>query len=281
MIVLLHLFQKVFPMSSTPAPLLFISHGAPTFALDGGVLGAQLTALGKQLTDVKALLIISPHWQTEILEVMTTSQPETIHDFYGFPQPLYELSYPALGMPSLALQTIQLLKNKGFEVKENPTRGLDHGAWTPLIHLLPDVNLPVFQVSLPHSFDPRDAYHLGQAISSLRSDGVLILCSGSMTHNLGDLRLGAQGDLPYVQKFSDWVKQAIIEDRLEALFNYRQMAPDGVRAHPTEEHFLPLFIALGSRLKDDQLQMLDGGVSYGILAMDALLWHGQSDALKP
>lgn len=267
-------------MSSILAPLLFISHGAPTFALDGGVLGDQLHALGKQLTDVKALLIVSPHWQTETLEVMTTEQPQTIHDFYGFPQPLYELSYPALGMPSLALEAIDLLKNKGFEVKANPTRGLDHGAWTPLIHLLPKVNLPVFQVSLPHYFDPRDAYHLGQAIAGLRAEGILILCSGSMTHNLGDLRLGAQGDLPYVKKFSDWVKQAIIEDRLEDLFNYRQMAPDGVRAHPTEEHFLPLFIALGSRLKDDELQMMDGGISYGILAMDALLWSSQTNPLK-
>lgn len=262
-------------MSATLAPLLFISHGAPTFALEGGVLGTQLTNLGQQLTDIKAVLIVSPHWQTEILEVMTTAQPETIHDFYGFPQPLYALSYPALGMPSLALQTIDLLKDKGFKVQENSTRGLDHGAWTPLMHLFPEVNVPVFQVSLPHSFDPSDAYHLGQALASLRTEGVLILCSGSMTHNLGDLRLGAQGDLPYVKKFSEWVKNAIVENRQDKLLQYRQFAPDALRAHPTEEHFLPLFIALGSRFKNDQLHMMDGGVSYGILAMDALLWSDQ------
>jgi 4,5-DOPA dioxygenase extradiol len=148
------------------------------------------------------------------------------------------------------------------------------------MHLLPEVSLPVFQVSLPHNFDPRDSYRLGQSIASLRAQGILILCSGSMTHNLGDFRLGAQGDLPYVQKFSEWVKQAIVENRLEDLFNYRQMAPDGVRAHPTEEHFLPLFIALGSRLKEDQLQMMGGDISYGILAMDALLWDSQSYTLS-
>ena len=263
-------------MSMPIAPLLFISHGAPTFALEPGVLGQELNNIGKSLTNIKAILIVSPHWQTDVIEVMTTQMPETIHDFYGFPKPLYELKYPALGSPSIALHTIDVLRKAGLQVQENNSRGLDHGAWTPLMHLLPEANLPVFQVSLPHSFDTQSSYHLGQAIASLRSEGVLIICSGSMTHNLSDLRLGAQGDLPYVKGFSDWVKEAIIDNRLDQLLNYRQLAPNAVRAHPTEEHFLPLFIALGSRLNDDQLQILDGGISYGILAMDTLLWTNQN-----
>ncbi len=258
------------------APLLFISHGAPTFALEPGVLGQELNMIGKSLTNINAILVVSPHWQTDVLEVMTTAKPETIHDFYGFPKPLYELNYPALGSPSVASHVLDVLKQAGFQVHENNTRGLDHGAWTPLMHLLPEANLPVFQVSLPHSFDSRDSYHLGQAIAGLRSEGVLLLCSGSMTHNLSDLRLGSQGDLPYVKEFSAWVNTAIVEDRLEELLNYRQCAPNALRAHPTEEHFLPLFIALGARFANDQLEMIDGGISYGILAMDALLWNNQN-----
>ncbi|MBU3638731.1 class III extradiol ring-cleavage dioxygenase [Polynucleobacter sp. AP-RePozz3-80-G7] len=254
------------------APLMFISHGAPTFAIEPGILGEQLNHIGQNLSDVKAILVVSPHWQTADIEVMTNPQPETIHDFYGFPKPLYELSYPVKGATDVAKKAIDALKQAGFIVQENPTRGLDHGTWVPLMHLLPNGDIPVFQVSMPKGLDPQSAYELGKTLGPLRKEGVMIIASGSMTHNLHDFRQGVGGDLPYVSSFSDWVKQAVQSERLDQLLAYREFAPGAMRAHPTDEHFLPLFIALGARLGDVNLKTIEGGIEYGILSMDSFAW---------
>ena len=254
------------------APLMFISHGAPTFAIEPGILGEQLNHIGQNLSDVKAILVVSPHWQTADIEVMTNPQPETIHDFYGFPKPLYELSYPVKGATHVAKKAIDVLKQAGLIVKENPSRGLDHGTWVPLMHLLPDGNIPVFQVSMPKGLDPQSAYDLGKALGPLRNEGVMIIASGSMTHNLHDFRQGVGGDLPYVSSFADWVKQVVQSERLDQLLAYREFAPGAMRAHPTDEHFLPLFVALGARLDDVNLRTIEGGIDYGILSMDSFAW---------
>ncbi|QWE17032.1 class III extradiol ring-cleavage dioxygenase [Polynucleobacter sp. AP-Nino-20-G2] len=254
------------------APLMFISHGAPTFAIEPGILGEQLNHIGQNLSDVKAILVVSPHWQTADIEVMTNPQPETIHDFYGFPKPLYELSYPVKGATDVAKKAIDVLKQAGLIVQENPTRGLDHGTWVPLMHLLPNGDIPVFQVSMPKGLDPQSAYELGKTLGPLRKKGVMIIASGSMTHNLHDFRQGVGGDLPYVSSFADWVKQAVQSERLDQLLAYREFAPGAMRAHPTDEHFLPLFVALGARLDDVNLKTIEGGIEYGILSMDSFAW---------
>jgi len=258
--------------TSVTAPLMFLSHGAPTFAIEPGVLGEQLNKIGQSLDEVKAVLVISPHWQTADIEVMTHPMPETIHDFYGFPKPLYELSYPVRGATWASAKTIEVLKIAGFNAKENAIRGLDHGAWVPLMHLLPKGDIPVFQVSMPSDLKPQSAYALGQALAPLRKERVMIVASGSMTHNLHDFRQGAGGDLPYVSAFADWVKQAVEHEQLEQLLAYREHAPDAMRAHPSDEHFLPLFIALGARLGDVNLKTIEGGIEYGILSMDSFTW---------
>lgn len=266
---------------ATTAPLMFISHGAPTFALEPGVLGEQLGDIGQSLDSVKAVLVISPHWQTADIEVMTNPLPETIHDFYGFPKALYELSYPVKGATAAAAKTIEVLRNAGFSVQENTTRGLDHGTWVPLMHLLPNGDIPVFQVSMPRSLDPQSAYELGQALATLRNEGVMIVASGSMTHNLHDFRQGAGGDLPYVSSFANWVKQAVQNEQLDQLLAYRDFAPGAMRAHPTDEHFLPLFVALGARLNDVSLKTIEGGIDYGILSMDSFAWGlNKSDVVR-
>lgn len=253
------------------AASLFISHGAPTFALDSSALVDKLSALGAGLSKIKAVLVVSPHWQTNQLEVMTTAQPETIHDFYGFPEALYELQYPVQGCPALASEAASLLKVAGLDCAVNSIRGLDHGAWVPLMHLFPEANVPAFQISLPYTARPEMAYALGQAIAPLKEQGVLILGTGGITHNLGHF-MRRDVDLSYVAKFGDWVRKAILENRVEDLLNYRQLAPSAAQAHPTDEHFLPLFVALGSRSADEVLEVIDGGISYDILCMDAYLW---------
>lgn len=261
--------------ASQRAPALFISHGSPMFALEPGALGERLRQLGQSLQDVRAVLVVSPHWQTRGLGVMVTARPETVHDFGGFPPALYQLQYPAPGAPELAMRAAHLLHDAGFAVGVSDQQGLDHGAWVPLMHLLPDAKLPVFQVSLPHDITPEGALRLGQALAPLRDEGVLIVGSGSMTHNLYELRRmdGPAGACdPYVREFTDWVRAAVKARSTQAMAQYRTQAPHAVRAHPTDEHFLPLHVALGASSGDDAWELLGDEVRYETLSMESYAW---------
>ena len=256
----------------TQAPVLFISHGAPTFATEPGVLGPQLHALGEQLSNVKAVLVVSPHWQTRDVQVTTTQNPETLHDFGGFPAELYTLQYPAPGQPELANAAAQRLTAAGFATGQDANRGLDHGAWVPLIHLLPHANVPVFQVSMPVSLTTAQAVDMGRALAPLRAQGVLIIGSGSMTHNLYEIRQADAQPEAYAREFTAWVRAAVLANAIMPLINYRTEAPHAKRAHPTQEHFLPLLVALGAQLVDDKPRFLDGGLTHGVLSMESYVW---------
>lgn len=258
--------------SQRPAPVLFISHGAPTFALEPGVLGPQLQAIGKQLLDIKAVLVVSPHWQTPDLKVMTTAVPETVHDFGGFPAALYDIQYKATGHPELAALVGELLTEAGWRVDLEDHRGLDHGAWVPLLHLLPDAQIPVFQVSMPHSLNTRSALQLGQALAALREKGVMLLASGSMTHNLYEIEPVGAVAQDYAVEFAHWIRQAVMANDTQRLLEYRHLAPHAARAHPTEEHFLPLLVAMGAVKEGDDLRVLKAGITYGVLSMESYAW---------
>lgn len=255
-----------------PAPVFFISHGAPTFALEPGHLGPQLRALGEQLVGVKAVLVVSPHWQTRDLKVMHNAQPETIHDFGGFPAALYKLHYPAPGQPAVAAEVAQLLTQAGLNATLEEHRGLDHGAWVPLMHLLPQAQIPVFQVSMPHSLDTRGALQLGQALAAVRALGVMVLASGSMTHNLYEIEHPDAPAQDYAVEFAHWVRQAVASNDTQRLVDYRRLAPHAQRAHPTEDHFLPLLVAMGARTDSDALSVLKGDITYGVLSMESYAW---------
>ncbi|WP_394788091.1 DODA-type extradiol aromatic ring-opening family dioxygenase [Rhodoferax sp.] len=258
--------------ASPRAPVLFISHGAPTFAIEPGRLGPLLATLGQQLGDIRAVLVVSPHWQSRGVKVMATAAPETVYDFGGFPSALYKLKYPAPGQPAIAAEVQQLLSDAGWPTTLDTQRGLDHGAWVPLRHLLPEANLPVFQVSLPHDLDTAGALRLGQALAPLRSRGVLVVGSGSMTHNLYEFRHADAAVAEYAVEFTHWVRQAVVGNAVDKLVHYRQLAPHAARSHPTEEHYLPLLVALGARGTDDSPQVLDGGVANGVLSMESYAW---------
>lgn len=251
-------------------PVLFVSHGSPMFALQPGRIGPVLHALGRQLAGVQAVLVVSPHWQTRELQVGSASTPATVHDFGGFPPALYRLQYPAPGAPAQARRTIDRLRAAGYRVEEAPTRGLDHGAWVPLRHLLPEAALPVFQLSMPHDLGPATALRLGQALQPLRNEGVLLVASGSLTHNLSEFGSNVH-DTDYANAFADWIADAIARDDHVALVDYRRRAPQAARAHPTEEHFLPLLIATGAADGEPALR-LEGGLAEGTLSMDAYAW---------
>lgn len=265
----------------TMAPVLFVSHGAPTFALEPGRLGPNLAALGGQLEGIAAVLVVSPHWQTLGIHVAAAPAPQTIHDFGGFPSALYALEYPAPGSPSLATHAARLLTGAGYEVALDERRGLDHGAWVPLRHLFPGAQMPVFQVSMPHDLDAAGARRLGAALAPLRQQSVLIVGSGSLTHNLYDFRLGAGGEAPYARDFAGWVCERVLARDVDALVGYRQRAPHAERAHPSEEHYLPLLVALGASDEADTAQLIEGGLTYGMLSMDSFAWGAPAAAPAP
>lgn len=263
------------PTSTGLAPVFFISHGAPTFALEPGRLGPLLRAAGQQLQGVKAVLVVSPHWQTRGVRVSASPAPQTVHDFGGFPAALYALQYPVAGHPALAAQVAELLAGAGWPVSVDEHHGLDHGAWVPLRHLLPAGDVPVFQVSLPLGLTAATALQLGAALAAVRALGVAVLTTGSMTHNLYEVDFQAGPDsasAEYVTDFTRWVRQTVTQHDTQKLVDYRQQAPHAQRAHPTEEHFLPLLVAMGARGNTDPVQVLDGGCTYHVLAMESYAW---------
>ncbi|TCV93338.1 4,5-DOPA dioxygenase extradiol [Luteibacter rhizovicinus] len=257
-------------------PVLFISHGSPTFAVEPGELGPRLRETGASLENVRAVLVVSPHWQTDGVRVTTSERPPTIHDFGGFPEALYRLRYDVAGAPDVAAEAASLLTDAGFRVTPDAVRGLDHGAWVPMSHLLPDATIPVIQVSMPHDLDTASALAFGRALAPLRDRGVLIVGSGSLTHNLYEVRRTTD-EAPYAQRFATWNRDAIGARDIEALVDYRRRAPEASRAHPTEEHYLPLLVALGASDASDPAFLIEGGMTYGVLSMDSYAW-GFGDA---
>lgn len=253
-------------------PSLFVSHGAPTFALEPGQAGPALTALGRALPRPEAVLVVSPHWMTPSPRVGLAAKPQTIHDFGGFDAALYRIDYPAPGHPALARKTLETLAAAGWPALADERRGLDHGAWVPLRYLFPPADVPVIQVSLPSRLDAESAWAFGQALAPLADDGVLIVGSGSLTHNLADFRGREGADLAYVTEFSDWVRQAVAAGDGARLRRTLAEAPQAARAHPTPEHFWPLLVAAGAAPAGEPWRVIDGGIAHGMLAMDAVVF---------
>lgn len=235
-------------------PAIFVSHGAPTLPLDDVAARHALAGLGPRIDAAfgrpRAILVASAHWETASPEVSAPEVNDTIHDFSGFPRALYEMRYPAPGAPALAGRTADLLHAAGLPAAIDGERGLDHGAWVPLLLMYPDADIPVAQVSVQTHLGPAHHLRLGQALAPLRAEGVLVLGSGAYTHNLMELRgLRQQGvteEPGWVRGFADWATGALLEGRAEDLLAYRRLSPDGARNHPTEEHLLPLFVAMGA-----------------------------------
>jgi len=251
-------------------PVLFLSHGSPMHALQPGAVRAVWEGIARDLPRPKAILISSAHWETDIPAVTGTSRPETIHDFYGFPKPLYEIQYPAPGAPELAEKALGLLKEKNFKAAVDATRGLDHGAWSPLLYMYPKADVPVVQVAVQTPLGPAHHVELGRALAPLAREGVLIIGSGHMTHNLRErTRDAAAPPAAYAREFQAWVKEKIEARDFDTLVNYRELNPHGVRSHPTDEHFLPLFVALGAAAGNYRAERLYDGIEMGTLAMDA------------
>lgn len=243
-------------------PSLFISHGSPMLALQPGASGPALAGLARDLPRPKAIVVVSAHWESRELLVMSNPQPQTWHDFHGFPATLYAVHYPAPGAPELARRVAERLG-----ARLDAQRPFDHGAWVPLSLMYPAADIPVVQVSLPSHAGPALQLKVGQALSALREEGILLVGSGSITHNLGELDWHAGPDAvePWALAFRDWVVERLKAGDGQALLDYRRQAPFATRNHPSDEHLLPLYFAMGA---GERFGIVHQGFTLGALGMD-------------
>jgi 4,5-DOPA dioxygenase extradiol len=258
---------------SALAPSLFISHGAPSMILDPSPAREFLSGLGRQLPRPKAILCISAHWDSDIPRVTAGAQPETIHDFYGFPAPLYAIRYAAPGAPELAARVVQALGAAGIEAATDPARGFDHGCWSPLALAYPKADIPVLQLSVQTAASAAHHAAVGRALAPLRRDGVLVLGSGSATHNLGEMRREVDAPPPdHVRAFDGWLERTLRTGSESELCDWERQAPDARRNHPTVEHFLPLLVAYGAGLGKPG-RKLHASFTRGALSLAAYSFH--------
>lgn len=247
-------------------PGLYISHGSPMLALFPEQVGPALERLSLNLPKPQAIVVMSAHWESNALEVNTGVRPQTWHDFRGFPQELYEIRYPAPGSPDLAEDILNRLANAGFSAFANNTRPHDHGVWMPLLHMYPEADIPVVDISLPMNMTSEDIYKIGEALAPLREQQILLIGSGSITHNLRELnRTGQQAAVPeWASTFRNYVVSKLSHRDYDAVLDWQNI-PYVSRNHPTLEHFAPLFFTMGT---GQRFNIVHSSFSMGALGMD-------------
>jgi 4,5-DOPA dioxygenase extradiol len=253
-------------MAVTPMPALYLSHGAPPLA-DHATWPDELAAWSKNLPKPTAILMISAHWEEAPLAIGATTTVPLVYDFWGFPARYYQVTYAAPGAPQLAADVARLVSRPGSPVHSDPNRGLDHGAYVPLVEMFPEADVPVLQVSMP-SLDPQELFELGRRLAPLRDQGVLIIGSGFTTHNLREAVFGdVSGAAPqWGREFDDWARRTVEAGDIDAILDFENHAPAARRAHPRTEHWAPLFVALGATadVGVDASSVIDG------------FWYGMS-----
>ena len=254
-----------------PLPTLFVSHGSPMTAIEPGAERDAWVALAAALPRPRAILIASAHWETELPMLTGNARPQTMHDFGGFPDALYRLAYPAPGAPDVAAQAVALLKRNRITAAIDGCRGLDHGAWVPLMHMYPNADIPVVQLSVQPARGAAHHLALGRAIAPLSREGVLVVGSGHATHNLRDwmMQMHRPSELPYVGEFADWLAERLEAHDDASLAAWREQGPEAARAHPTDEHFLPLLVAYGAAGERPRVDRVHRDILGRALAMDA------------
>lgn len=252
-------------------PVVFVSHGSPMTAIEPGAAGAAWSALARALGKPRAVLIASAHWETELPMLTGNPTPATIHDFGGFPDALYAIRYAAMGAPDVASEARAALEAADITAGVDGCRGLDHGAWVPLLHMFPNADVPVVELSVQPARGAAHHIALGRALAPLAKSGVAIIGSGHVTHNLRDWMTQRRhpGALPYVAAFADWLAERLDANDDAALVAWKEQAPEALRAHPSDEHLLPLLVAYGAAGANARVERVHRAVVDGALAMDA------------
>jgi 4,5-DOPA dioxygenase extradiol len=253
--------------ATTVQPALFVSHGAPTLALEDSLSSRFLEQLGAQLQRPRAIVVISAHWESRQVMLDADPAPKTIHDFGGFPRALYAIEYPARIDLAVSAEVADLLQEAGQDVQWVTGRGLDHGAWTPLMRMYPQADVPLVNLSLPTSLGEAGLRALGRALRSLRQSNVLILASGGYTHNLWEMQPDGSPPAPWATAFSSWVGDRLEARQDQQLDHWLQDAPHARTNHPSVEHFLPLFVALGAASDGVAAVKIHDDWRYGSLSM--------------
>ncbi|HSR64193.1 MAG TPA: class III extradiol ring-cleavage dioxygenase [Xanthomonadaceae bacterium] len=256
-------------------PSLFLSHGSPMLAIEDSPAGRFLDGLGERLGQPRAIVIASAHFTTRQPALGADPRPPTVHDFNGFPPQLYQLQYPAPGDPELAGRVAGLLREAGLPAAPLVEHGLDHGIWVPLRRMYPQADIPVVPVAVVPQADARMHLALGRALAPLREQGVLVIGSGGFVHNLGDLAWhDRSAAMPgWATEFADWMRARLAGGDIDALLDWTSRAPHPQRAHPTPEHLLPLFVALGAAGPTPRSEVLHASHEYGSLALDAFAFE--------
>ncbi|HXH37525.1 MAG TPA: class III extradiol ring-cleavage dioxygenase [Thermoanaerobaculia bacterium] len=251
---------------TAPMPSIFISHGAPSIAIEQDDFTRATGAFGAALAGARAVAVVSAHWQARGLKVNAVARPETIYDFSGFSEALYSIRYEASGDPALAREIAALL---GADAALEETRGWDHGLWVPLRILLPDANLPIVEIAQPYPTTPEELMQIGRILAPLRDRGVAIVGSGGIVHNLRAIHL-SQKNAPvddWASEFDEWFATHLAARDFSTLARYRDLAPHGALAVPTPEHFEPVFVTVGAARETDNLTTIYEGFHYGNLSM--------------
>ncbi|KAK9291460.1 hypothetical protein L1049_020113 [Liquidambar formosana] len=248
----------------------YLSHGSPTLSIDESLPARHFLKSWKEKIYAQrpsSILIISGHWETAEPTVNVVDRNDTIYDFYGFPKPMYKLKYPAPGAPGLAKRVKEVLMESGFKrVNEDKKRGLDHGAWVPLMLMYPDADIPVCQLSIQTDRDGTYHYNLGKALAPLKEEGVLIIGSGSTTHNLRSLSADNGSVASWASEFDTWLKEALLNGRYEDVNQYEEKAPYAKMAHPWPDHFYPLHVAMGAAGETAKAKLIHHSWSLGTLS---------------
>jgi 4,5-DOPA dioxygenase extradiol len=256
--------------SSAKMPLLFVGHGNPMNAIENNQYSEKWENVGRELPTPKAILSVSAHWLTRgVTKVTAMQQPKTIHDFGGFPQELFDVQYPAPGSPELAKQTQSAITKRHVYLDDD--WGFDHGTWSVLKKMYPKADIPVLQLSIDYGAPMEEHYALGQALSSLREKGVLIMGSGNVVHNLRAIRMDGK-TYDWAEKFDEFVRDAIEEKNDQTLINFQKQGEIALLAHPTYDHYLPLLYTIGARRKDDTLSFFNEGMDLGSASMRSIIY---------
>lgn len=247
-------------------PGLFISHGSPMLAINPEQVGPALHRLAMNLPQPKAIIVMSAHWESDALEVSTSVRPMTWHDFRGFPDELYEIRYPAPGQPELAEEILSLFADENLTAHANSTRPRDHGVWMPLLHMYPEADIPVIEISLPMHMSASEIYRVGEALAALRKRQILLIGSGSITHNLRELSWsGESSQVPeWASTFRNYVVNKLSHSDFDAVLDWKNI-PYMQRNHPTIEHFAPLFFSMGT---GSRFNIVHSSFTMGALGMD-------------
>lgn len=257
-----------------PLPLLFIGHGSPMNAIEDTVYTREWRRIGKTLPKPRAILMISAHWITQgETRISTAEHPEMIYDMHGFPDELYQVRYPAPGSSAIAREIRATLDS--YDIREDPERGLDHGAWSVLLHLFPEHDIPVVVLSIDYSKPPAWQYELGQKLRQLREQGILIITTGNTVHNLSQLSFSSDSSTGYgwAHDFDIRVQKDIREKNHADIVDFQSWGSITRLAHPTHDHFLPLLVALGATYPDDTVEIFATGIDLGSIAMTSVKWE--------